>query len=153
MGRDLIEESLHPGQFIALRFAAPGELRRQPEARRAVARRGKNPLAEGGAGPVDEGGVHEEQALRRRDRGVADGDALIGIGRVEERQERMPPVALHHEIDAPTIGVVLVVLPVERLMDRERPGVDGREGVGGWRRAIEQAACREKGVAERLGIE
>ena len=141
---------MHAGELRVIGLASPGKLRRQPEPRVAFASRGEEPIGKGLGSAVDERGVHEKQALRRRDRGIPDGDALVGIGRVEEREEWMPPVALHHEIDTAPIGVVL---PVERLMDREGPGVDRGEGMGGGWTSVEEPACRQERVAERLGIE
>ncbi len=76
--------------------------------------------------------------------------AGVGVGAVEERQERVPLDALRHQVDA---AAVRLVDGLERVVLREVPGRLGRERVRAAGRAVEAAADGQQRVADRLGVE
>ena len=93
---------------------------------------------------VDERVVHQVQRLQRRRAGDAAVGAGVGVGAVEERQERVPLDALRHQVDAAAVGVVD---GLERVVLREVPGRLARERVR--RRRASGRGCRRPPAACR----
>ena len=81
---------------------------------------------------------------------MPDAGACIGVGAVEQSEERVPFDALRHEVNA---APVVVVKGDERVVLRETPGLRVRKRVRPTGTAVEVAADREDRVADLLRAE
>ena len=68
---------------------------------------------------MNEWGIHQEQGLSWRRRWQSLGHTLIGIGSIEQGQERMTTIALNHQVDT---AMVRIIDRMKRTMDGEAPG-------------------------------
>ncbi len=94
--------------------------------------------------------VQEVERLERHRRPGADVGRGVGVGAVEDRQERVLHQALGHQVDA---AVVRRIDRLERVVLGPVPVLDRRERVAAGPAGVEPAGDGQHGVADRLGVE